>query len=112
MNSLQKRNLAERTMIVMTGDFGRTPKVNKDGGRDHWPSLVPLFISNASYNMGRLIGSSDGLAEQPDGKPFLPEDLKWTMFEHLGINKTSGWVSNEGRPMKFVKDEAKNILTS
>lgn len=112
LESLLLRGLSEKTMVVMTGDFGRTPKVNKDGGRDHWPSLIPLFIANKSYEMGRIIGKSDAMAEKPDGDTFEPEDLKWTMFHHLGVEKNSGWISNENRPMKFIKDEAKNILES
>jgi uncharacterized protein (DUF1501 family) len=94
----------------MTGDFGRTPKINKDGGRDHWPSLVPLLISNASHDMGRIIGTSDANAERADQNPFEPEDLKWTIFEHMGINKNADWYSIENRPMMFVKETAKNIL--
>ncbi len=94
----------------MTGDFGRTPKINKDGGRDHWPSLVPLWIANDSYDMGRIIGTSDANAERADQNPFEPEDLKWTIFEHVGINKSADWYSIENRPMMFVKDSAKNIL--
>lgn len=108
--SAEKRKLNHKNMLVMTGDFGRTPKLNKDGGRDHWPSLVPLFIANDSYSMGRVIGTSDANAERADQNPFEPEDLKWTIFEHMGINKSADWYSIENRPMMFVKDNAKNIL--
>ena len=108
--SAVKRQINHKNMLVMTGDFGRTPKINKDGGRDHWPNLVPLFIANDSYEMGRIIGTSDANAERPDQNPYEPEDLKWTMFEHMGINKGADWYSIENRPMTFIKDNAKNIL--
>lgn len=109
--SAEKRNINYRNMLVMTGDFGRTPKVNKDGGRDHWPNLVPLFFACDSYPMNRVIGTSDTNAERPDQNPFNPEDLRWTMLDHVGINKAADWYSIEGRPMMFVKDSnSKNIL--
>jgi uncharacterized protein (DUF1501 family) len=106
----EKREINHSNMLVMSGDFGRTPKLNKDGGRDHWPHLVPLFIACDSYEMGRVIGRSDANAERPEGIGFEPEDLKWTMLDHIGVNKSQKWTSNEGRPMHFVKDNAKNIL--
>lgn len=108
--SAERRQLNHKNMLVMTGDFGRTPKLNKDGGRDHWPHLVPLLIANDSYEMGRIIGKSDANAERPDSSPFEPEDLKWTVLEHMGINKNADWYSIEQRPMTFVKETAKNIL--
>lgn len=108
--SAEKRNINHRNMLVMTGDFGRTPRVNKDAGRDHWPSLVPLFIASDQYEMGRVIGKSDLNAERPDDQPYEPEDLKWTILDHMGIYKDANWTSIEQRPMMFVKDSAKNIL--
>ena len=110
LTSMEKRQMNTKNMLVMSGDFGRTPKINKGGGRDHWPSLIPLFIACDGYNMGRTIGTSDANAERADQNPFEPEDLKWTMFDHLGINKTADWYSIENRPHSFVKTEAKNIL--
>lgn len=108
--SVETRKINHKNMLVMTGDFGRTPKINKDSGRDHWPSLIPLLIANDSYEMGRIIGSSDANAEKANENPFEPEDLKWTIFDHMGINKNADWYSIENRPMMFVKDNAKNIL--
>jgi hypothetical protein len=108
--SAEKREINHRNMLVMTGDFGRTPRINKDAGRDHWPSLIPLLIANDSYEMGKIIGTSDANAERPDQNPFEPEDLKWTILNHMGIKKNADWYSIEQRPMMFVKEEAKNIL--
>jgi hypothetical protein len=106
----ERRQLNHKVLFVMSGDFGRTPKVNKDAGRDHWPGLVPLFLASDSYEMGRVIGSSDSNAEAPNDKPFEPEDLKWTIFNHMGITKEADWYSIENRPMMFTKESAKNIL--
>lgn len=108
--SAQKRDINTRNMLVMTGDFGRTPRVNKDAGRDHWPSLVPLFIASDQYEMGRVIGKSDLNAERPDDQPYEPEDLKWTILDHMGVYKNANWTSIEQRPMMFTKESAKNII--
>lgn len=110
IDSAQKRNLNHKNMFVMSGDFGRTPKLNKDGGRDHWPHIVPLFISNSSYEMGKTIGRCDANADQIDGENFEPEDLKWTILSHLGLSKNNIWTSTENRPMTIIKDTARNIL--
>ena len=111
IDTLEKRGLYERVMLVVTSEFGRTPKVNANGGRDHWARLAPLMISCGSYDMGRVVGTSDKNAEAPDDGLCEPEDLKWTIFDHLGIDKKMSWSSIEGRPMYIVKEEAKNILT-
>jgi hypothetical protein len=110
IDSAQKRNLNYKNMFVMSGDFGRTPKLNKDGGRDHWPHIIPLLISNSSYEMGRIIGKCDSNADQIDGDSFEPEDLKWTILNHLGLTKNNIWTSIENRPMTVVQQTAKNIL--
>jgi hypothetical protein len=109
-NSAEKRDINYRNLLVMSGDFGRTPKINKDAGRDHWPHLVPLLLSCDAYEMNRVIGTSDNNGERPVDHPFEPEDLKWTIFEHMGIKKDADWYSIENRPMMFVQEKAKNIL--
>lgn len=109
-NSAEKRNINYRNLLVMSGDFGRTPKINKDAGRDHWPHLVPLMLACDSYEMNRVIGASDMNGERAVDNPFEPEDLKWTIFEHMGIKKDADWYSIENRPMMFVQEKAKNIL--
>jgi hypothetical protein len=110
IGSAQKRNLDYKNMFVMSGDFGRTPKLNKDGGRDHWPHIIPLLISNTYYEMGKIIGKCDSNADQIDGESFEPEDLKWTILNHLGLTKNNIWTSIENRPMTIVQSSAKNIL--
>lgn len=110
IDSAQERELNHKNMFVMSGDFGRTPKINKDGGRDHWPHIIPLLISTSSYAMGRIVGRCDSNAEQIDGDSFEPEDLKWTILNYLGLSKDNIWISTENRPMTIIKDVAKNIL--
>jgi len=108
---LEQRGLSEKTMLVVTSEFGRTPKVNSNGGRDHWSNLAPLLISSKSHTMGRVVGKSSVNAETVDEGECFPEDLRWTMFDHLGIDRHMKWTSTDGRPMTMVKEDAKNILT-
>jgi hypothetical protein len=111
ITTLEKRGLYEKVMLVVTSEFGRTPKINGNAGRDHWARLIPLIISNGSYEMGRVVGKSTGNAEEADQKPIQPEDLRWTIFDHLGIDKRMSWTAIDGRPHNMVKEGAKNILT-
>jgi len=111
MDSIKERGLYDNVMLVITGEFGRTPKINANAGRDHWAGLCPLAISCGAYEMGRVVGDSDEYAtEAIDGK-CGPEDLRYTVFSHLGIDKNSMWLSIEGRPMHLNKESSKNILT-
>jgi hypothetical protein len=110
LDSIKNRDLEHKNMFVMSGDFGRTPRINKDSGRDHWPHIVPLLISSASYEMGRIIGKCDINADQIDGESFQPEDLKWTILNHIGLSKNNIWTSIENRPMTIIQETAKNIL--
>ncbi len=109
--TLEKRGLYEKVMLVVTSEFGRTPKINGNAGRDHWARLIPLIISNGAYDMGRVVGKSTANAEEVDQNPVTPEDLRWTIFDHLGIDKRMSWTAIDGRPHYLVKEGAKNILT-
>ena len=110
MDILEARGLYERVMLVVTSEFGRTPKVNKDQGRDHFGKLAPLMISCGSYEMGRTIGSSSPNADDFEDGRCTPEDLAWTIYDHLNMNRSSRYTATDGRPHSIVKDDAKNIL--
>jgi uncharacterized protein (DUF1501 family) len=108
--TIEKRGLYEKVMLVVTSEFGRTPKINGNAGRDHWARLIPLIISSGSHDMGRVIGKSTANAEEASDDPVQPEDLRWTIFDHLGIDKKMSWTAIDGRPHYLVKESAKNIL--
>ena len=112
MDTLEARGLYERVMLVVTSEFGRTPKVNANQGRDHFGKLAPLMISCGSYEMGRTIGQTNPTADdyEPDGRT-TPEDLAWTIFDHLGMPKNTRYTATDGRPHNIVKEDSKNILT-
>lgn len=111
LDSLEKRGLSEKTMLVVTSEFGRTPKVNANSGRDHWSNSVPLMISNASYDMGRIVGATNPTAEFADAGLCTPKDLRWTILNHVGLQKNNTWWSTLGRPMPVISNDEKNILT-
>lgn len=111
MDLLEQRNMYERVMLVVTSEFGRTPKVNATAGRDHFGKLAPLMISCGSYEMGRTIGQTTASADDydQDGRS-TPEDLACTVFEHLNMDRKTRWTGTDGRPHDLVKETAKNIL--
>ena len=111
MDTLEARGMYERVMLVVTSEFGRTPKVNQNQGRDHFGKLAPLMISCGSYDMGRTIGQSNGNADDFEDGRTTPEDLAWTIFDHLDMKKETRWTGTDGRPHNLVKEESKNILT-
>ena len=111
IDQLEARGLYKKVMLVVTSEFGRTPKVNRNGGRDHFGRLAPLMISCGSYDMGRVIGQTSRNADDIESGGTTPADLAWTIFNHLGIDRGQGFTATDGRPHKMVKPDAKNILT-
>jgi hypothetical protein len=111
MDTLEARGMYERVMLVVTSEFGRTPKVNANQGRDHFGKLAPLMISCGSYDMGRTVGTTNANADDFDQGRTTPEDLAWTIFDHLKMEKKTRYTATDGRPHWIVKEESKNILT-
>ncbi len=111
MDTLEARGMYERVMLVVTSEFGRTPKVNANQGRDHFGKLSPLMISCGSYEMGRTIGTSSPNADDFDQGRSTPEDLAWTIYDHLNMPRNARYTATDGRPHSLVKDDSKNILT-
>jgi len=111
IDELEARDMSKRVMLVVTSEFGRTPKVNGNAGRDHFGKLAPLLISSDSYDMGRVIGKSSKNADDFEEGRSTPEDLAWTIYNHLGIPRNTRYTATDGRPHNIVKEDAKNILT-
>ena len=110
MDTLEQRGMYERVMLVVTSEFGRTPKVNQNSGRDHFGKLAPLMISCGSYEMGRTVGTTNANADDFDQGRTTPEDLAWTIFDHLNMPKNTRYTATDGRPHNIVKEDSKNIL--
>ena len=110
IDDLYDRGMNKNVLLVVTGEFGRTYRVNKNAGRDHWPQLSPLMLSGGDFDMGRIIGESTAKAETPKSDPLGPKDVTATLFAHFGIDPQAQKIDFAGRPRYLVDSDAKVIL--
>ncbi len=101
---LNQRGLLESTLVVMFGEFGRTVKVNKDAGRDHWPNAASVFVAGGGTRPGMVIGKTDAHGEYPVERPVSPEDLAATIYTCLGVDYHAALETPLGRPVQVVTD--------
>jgi uncharacterized protein (DUF1501 family) len=99
---LHDRGMLEKTLVIVTGEFGRTPRINKDAGRDHWGPCFSVLLGGGGIQGGRVLGQSDKWAERPADSPYGPEDLAATLFNQMGINPKEEFRTAEGRPVAIV----------
>ena len=103
-DDLSERGLLESTLVVVAGEFGRTPKIStlaasyKGPGRDHWGAVQSVLLAGGGVRGGRVIGSSDKNGAFPATDPQTPENFAATIYQSLGIPKTAHWIDTEGRP--------------
>jgi len=96
-------------LLVLTGEFGRTPRINQVAGRDHWGPLCTLALAGGGLKMGQVIGESTAKAEVPKSTPIHPKDVMATIFHVLGIDPQTQLVDQSGRPQYLLPDGAKPI---
>jgi len=101
---LADRGMLEKTMVVVTGEFGRTPKIDGNAGRGHWGPAFTVAMGGGGIQGGRVIGKTDDHASKPIEDPHGPENLAATVHHQLGINPEDEFYSAEGRPFKIVND--------
>jgi hypothetical protein len=101
---LADRGLLETTMVVVTGEFGRTPRINEFAGRDHWGPSFTVALGGGGIQGGRVVGRSDSRGEKPETPVIGPEDLSATMFSLMGINPEDEFYTPEGRPVKIANN--------
>jgi hypothetical protein len=99
-----ERGLDKKILLVVTGEFGRTPKVNRNAGRDHWAPLSTLALAGGGLKMGCTVGESAPKVDVPKSTPIRPQDLMATVFHVLGIDTRIQFVNNSGRPTYMVED--------
>lgn len=99
---LADRGMLERTLVCITGEFGRTPRINRNAGRDHWGPSFTVALGGGGVRGGRVIGASDARAERPAGNPHGPENLAATIYHLMGIDITEEFLTPEGRPVAIV----------
>ncbi len=109
------RGLDKKVMIVLTGEFGRSPRVEQSvgtqtgvmqPGRDHWPSAQSVLVSGGGLKMGQVVGSTNNKGEHPVDRPLSPNDLWSTMLRHLRIDQNVSFLDHNGRPMPLLSDGA------
>ena len=88
----------------VTGEFGRTPRINRNAGRDHWAPLSTLALAGGGLQMGQTIGQSDAKVSRPATKSIRPQDLMATVFHVLGIDQKTQFVNQGGRPVYMIED--------
>lgn len=108
IDDLNDRGMYKDTLVIVTGEFGRT-KLNANSGRDHWPSITTLLLAGGNYNHGGVIGKSDK-SYYPTSDKFGPLDLSATIFDHFGIDPKIQRVDQAGRPRYLLDGDAKVIL--
>jgi hypothetical protein len=103
LDDLSESGRLDETLVIVTGEFGRTPKINKDAGRDHWGRVNSLLLAGGGVVGGRVIGASDRLGGDPLSDAQTPENLAATMYETLGIPRDATWNDVDGRPHKLYQ---------
>ncbi len=104
LRDLSERGLLDTTLVVVTGEFGRTPRINKDAGRDHWGPAFTVALAGGGIKGGRVIGKTDARAERPADDPHGPEDLSATICHLMGIDPKDEFLTPDGRPVAIVNN--------
>jgi hypothetical protein len=99
LDDLEERGLLQETLVVWMGEFGRTPKINANVSRDHWPDCYTVLLAGGGVKPGYIYGASDAQAMYPDEHPVRPEDLAATIYHLLGINPDAEIHDRNHRPL-------------
>lgn len=101
---LEQRGLLDSTLVIVTSEFGRTPKINENAGRDHWARVYSYAAAGGGFGKGRIYGASNATASEPDQNPVAVEDFLATVYHQLGIDSTVRLLAPGGRPIDIVRD--------
>lgn len=104
VEDLSLRGLSDQILLVISGEFGRTPKVNGSAGRDHWAPLSTLALAGGGLQMGQVVGESAEKVDVPKTAPITPQDLMATIFDVLGIERRIQFTNQAGRPTYMVEN--------
>ncbi|MEE2639488.1 MAG: DUF1501 domain-containing protein [Planctomycetota bacterium] len=104
LDRLNERGLLHKTAIMAAGEFGRTPKINSNGGRDHWARAMCALVAGGDVQGGQVVGKTNAIAAEPESEGFSPDDLAATFFTNIGVSPRTEFQSNVGRPITLVRD--------
>ncbi|MBM3776381.1 MAG: DUF1501 domain-containing protein, partial [Acidobacteria bacterium] len=102
LEDLDRRGLLASTMVVAMGEFGRTPKINPAGGRDHWPQCWTVIMGGGGIKGGQVVGASDEIGANPKDRPVSPAEIAATIYSGLGIDLGMELAGAQGRPIPLV----------
>jgi hypothetical protein len=103
IQDLADRGMLEDTLVVSAGEFGRTPRINGDAGRDHWPQTQSILIAGGGYRHGQIIGSTDDKAALPTSRPISVDDFCAMIYHPLGLRPEDTVIDPLGRPMHLLE---------
>jgi hypothetical protein len=109
VTDLAERGLLDSTLVLMMGEFGRSPVMTKTAGREHWTSVMSMLVAGGGLPCGQVIGATDDKGYGVQHGRVTPADLAATTFRHLGIDLDAQWVNSQGRPMPIVTENGRPI---
>ena len=104
IRDLDQRGLLDSTLVMVTTEFGRTPKINGTAGRDHWPKVFSIVLAGGGIRRGYIHGSSDATGAEPENDPLTVENYAATIYNQLGIDWNKALFAPGNRPVKIVKE--------
>lgn len=102
IRDLERQGILDETLVMVSSEFGRTPKINKDAGRDHWPKVFSVALAGGGLKKGYIHGASNATSSEPELDPVGPEDLATTMYHQLGIVADKELMAPGDRPIEIV----------
>jgi uncharacterized protein (DUF1501 family) len=104
ISDLERRGLLDSTVIWLTSEFGRTPKINKESGRDHWARCYSMMLAGGGFKQGLVYGASDSTGGEPAREAVTLENLIATIYHQLGIDANKELVAFGTRPIEIIRD--------
>jgi uncharacterized protein (DUF1501 family) len=104
IRDLDERGMLGKTLVMVTTEFGRTPKLNNTAGRDHYPKVFSILLAGGGIRQGAVHGASDATANEPESDPLTVPDLAATVYNQLGIDPHKILQAPGPRPIGIVKD--------
>jgi uncharacterized protein (DUF1501 family) len=104
IEDLADRGMNRNVLVIAMGEFGRTPRVNPNGGRDHWPAVNSVLFAGGPYRMGQVIGATDAVGGKVTASPYSPQSVLSMVYRHLGIDPGLTFPDYSGRPRYVLED--------
>ena len=102
ISDLDDRGMLDSTLVLVTSEFGRTPKINATAGRDHFPRVYSVALAGGGFKRGLVYGSSNSTASEPEENPVRIEDVLTTVYQQIGINADKELMAPGGRPIEVI----------